>query len=292
MLSARAGSLLGLGRRPGETGPMRRRPSLPLRAPSCIRGRTSASAAAVDRDEAPSPSPPSLAALLAPRLPPLLPAAILWDADNVRPSGGDPQARVIAVRRRLVDLALQLSDAGCRVVQATAYGNAATLGDEGGSARCDGFPSGCRARLIVTNTRKRQSADMALLSDLAAFVSQQQEERQQKQRPPAQPGAGAVAGSKAAPSCLVLLIADDAGYGVTCAWAAAAPRSAVVVACGASAGRRARYAPPSSPAEPWRFHPLARSGAALVVPWASGGDGGGGGPDVAAAWINPEGLLA
>jgi hypothetical protein len=259
-----------------------------------------------------------------------LPAAVFWDADNVRPSGGDARARAVAVRRGLADLVQQLSDAGCRVVQATAYGNAATLADEGGgddeergrrgagAGGGGGSPSCCSPHLVVTNTGKRQSADMALLSDLAAFVSQQQQQQQeeqerqqqQQQQKPIPPGAAAAAAALAAPAakattpcCLVLLIADDAGYGVTCAWASAAPRSAVVVACGASAGRRGRYAPPASPAEPWRFHPLARSGAAaMVVPFTgavpSGGGGGaaaaasGGGLDVAAAWINPDGLLA
>jgi hypothetical protein len=316
MLPARG---LGLKRRTADSAPRTRRraSNVPPRAPPWHPPQALASAA--DRPGAPpspSPSPPpsSLAALLAPLLAPhvarpqsqakskrrlAVPAAVFWDADNVRPSG---EARVAAVRRRLADLVRQLRDAGCLVLSASAYANEATLGESGraeeeddddAAAPDDGCP---RPRLVITNAGKRQSADMALLSDLVAFVSQQQQkQQQQQQQQQEQPDAASPTTTTAlAPSCLVLLVADDAGYAGACAWASAPPRSALVVACGASAGRRARYAPPGAPADPSRFHPLARVVAAVVVPWAVA-DGAlgeeGGGPDASAAWINPEGLL-
>lgn len=238
---------------------------------------------------APSPPPTTLAALLAPHIAAKhprqgpLPAAVFWDADNVRPPSGQRRA---AVRLGLAALAAELSRAGCRVDACAAYGNAATLrgkDDDDDDAATDVAP-----RLVVTNPTKRQSADMALLSDLAAFVvasSASAADAAPLARPPAI-------------TCLVLLIADDAGYAATCAWAATA-NGAAIIACGASAARRGKYSPAAAPA-PWRFHPVGRvpGAAAVVVPWLAPDDddvdndqAAWGRLDVGAAWIDPKGLF-
>lgn len=274
-----------------------RAPRAPPWRPS--RGGTTAAGAADANADA---TPQSLSTLLSPLIaqatsPKPLPAAIFWDADNVRPSSGSggnssndkkDRSRRAAVRQTLAALTSELERAGCRVDACAAYGNAATLGEE------DDDDSNLY-RIVITTTSKRQSADMALLSDLCAFVRSAAPPpppppTPQQQQPP----------QKAPPSCLILLIADDAGYAQPCAWASSEANKAAIIACGASAAKRAPYALPTSPLEPWRFHPVAKAGAAaVVVPWvvvvggddAEEDDGSLSNLDVGAAWVNPEGVF-
>jgi hypothetical protein len=260
-------------------------------------GAAAASAADADAANATTPPTPTLLSPLIAQTssPNPLSAAIFWDADNVRPSSGSgggssngKKDRRAAVRQTLARLAAELERAGCRVDACAAYGNAATLGEDDED---DDQDDTALCRIVITATSKRQSADMALLSDLAAFV-----------RGSSSAAVGAAAPTQPQPpkttSCLIFLIADDAGYAKPCAWASSAPNNAAVVACGASAAKRGPYAPPTSPLEPWRFHPVARAGAAaVVVPWVvvvdddSQEDGNLNNLDVGAAWINPEGVF-
>lgn len=275
----------------------RREGGLTVAAAAAAAARTTAAdgAAAANGDSGDQ----GLTALLAPRLARLLngndssshsplPAAIFWDADNVRPPASSPSERRTAVRRRLAGFARALERAGhCRVALAAAYGNAATLGEED-EEEAEGDTL---TRLVVTSAAKRQSADLALQSNFAAFVEQsaalgQRQRQEQQQEQPQQ--------QRNQLSSLVLLVADDAGYAGPCAWATSL--GAVVVAAGPAAARRGRYSLPGAPADPSRHHPLAKAGhAAAVVPWvlgeAAGGDVGGGILDASEAWIDPEGLL-